>query len=148
MWVWWNLLYLDRILNFNNGQFYHRNTDKPISPEQVVRRLKTDNSGCVVTYIGLIRNESHGKAVISVEYRDESGKAREKLADIAREITNKFTVNKVGLFHRTGVLQVGEINFVAAIAAGHRQEGFVACQYAVDRFKELLPTNKIETCKE
>ena len=121
--------------------------NQPISPEQIVRRIKTDNSGCVATYVGLIRNESHGKAVISVEYRDESGKARERLADIAREILNKFSVNKVGLFHRTGVLKVGEINFVAAIAAGHRQEGFAACQFAVDRFKEVLPTKKIETCR-
>jgi molybdopterin synthase catalytic subunit len=118
--------------------------DLPISPEQIVLRAKTNNSGCVATYVGLIRNESRGKSVLSVEYRNDSGKARESLAEIAREILEKFPVNKVGIVHRTGVLKVGEINFMAAIAAGHRQEGFAACQYAVDRFKELLPTKKIE----
>jgi len=122
--------------------------NQPISPGQVIRRIKTDDSGCVATYVGLIRDNSHGKFVVSVEYRDDSGKAQERLASIAREITEKFPVNKVGLFHRVGVLKVGEINFVAAIAAGHRQEGFAACSYAVDRFKELLPTQKIETYKE
>lgn len=122
--------------------------DQPISPELIVRRVKTDNSGCVATYVGLIRNESHGRPVLSVEYRDESGKARERLADIAQEIMWKFPVNKIGIIHRIGVLKVGEINFVAAIAAGHRQEGFAACQHAVDRFKELLPTTKIEKYKE
>ena len=121
---------------------------RTISPEQVVRRIKTENSGCVATYVGLIRDNSHGKAVLSVEYRDDSGKAREGLAAIAKEIADKFPVNKVGLFHRVGVLKVGDINFVAAIAASHRQEGFAACAYAVDRFKELLPTKKIETCKD
>lgn len=120
----------------------------PISPEQVVSRIKTDDSGCVATYVGLIRDNSHGKSVISVEYSDDSGKAQQRLASIAVEIMRKFPVNKVGLFHRTGVLKVGDINFVAAIAAGHRQEGFAACAYAVDRFKELLPTKKIEVCKE
>jgi molybdopterin synthase catalytic subunit len=118
--------------------------DQPISPEQLVRHVKTDNSGCVATYVGLIRNESHGKPVLSVEYQNDSGKAREHLGDIAREIIKKYPVNKVGIIHRIGVLKVGEINFVAAIAAGHRHEGFAACQYAVDRFKELLPTKKIE----
>ena len=118
--------------------------DQPISPEQVIQRIKTDNSGCVATYVGLIRNESHGKPVVSVEYRNDSGKAKERLADIAREIIKIFPVNKVGVIHRIGVLKIGEINFVAAIAAGHRQEGFAACQYAVNRFKELLPTKKIE----
>jgi len=34
---------------------------------------------------------------------------------------------------------------VIAVAAGHRQEGFAACQYIIDRFKESLPTFKIET---
>jgi molybdopterin synthase catalytic subunit len=118
--------------------------DQPVSPEQLILRAKTNNSGCVATYVGLIRNESHGKSVLSVEYRNDSGKARECLADIAREILEKFPVNKVGIVHRIGVLKVGEINFVTAIAAGHRQEGFAACQYAVDRFKQLLPTKKIE----
>ena len=60
-------------------------TDQPILPEQVVKRIKTANSGCVATYVGLIRDNSHGKAVVSVEYRDDSGKAREGLAAIAKE---------------------------------------------------------------
>jgi molybdopterin synthase catalytic subunit len=32
-----------------------------------------------------------------------------------------------------------------AVAAGHRGEGFAACQYIINRFKESLPTRKIET---
>ena len=44
-----------------------RITDKPISPELVVNRVKTDSSGCVVTYVGLIRDYSRGKPVLSVE---------------------------------------------------------------------------------
>ena len=33
-------------------------TKKPISPELVVNKIKTDSSGCVVTYVGLIREHS------------------------------------------------------------------------------------------
>ena len=33
-------------------------TREPISPELVVSKVKTDSSGCVVTYIGLIREYS------------------------------------------------------------------------------------------
>jgi len=40
---------------------------------------------------------------------------------------------------------VGDINVVIAVASAHRQEGFAACQYAIDRFKEILPTKKRET---
>jgi molybdopterin synthase catalytic subunit len=34
---------------------------------------------------------------------------------------------------------------MVAVASSHREEGFAACQYAVDRFKQELPTRKTET---
>lgn len=120
-------------------------TQKPISPEPVINQVKTDGSGCVVTYVGLIRNSSQGKAVASVEYEDTQGNAAEKLKEIAEEIRQKWPIENIAVCHRVGKLKVGDINFLVAIASAHRQEGLAACQYAVDRFKELLPTKKTET---
>ena len=120
-------------------------TQKPISPELVVNKVKTEGSGCVATYVGLIRNHSHGKQVVSVEYEDAQGTAKNRLGDIASEIKQKWQVENMAICHRIGKLKVGEINFLVAIAAAHRQEGFAACQYAVDRFKEIMPTKKKET---
>jgi molybdopterin synthase catalytic subunit len=120
-------------------------TQKPISPEFVVNKTKTGSSGCVATYVGLIRDDSHGKSVLSVEYKDPDGTAESKLQQIASEIRQRWPVNNVSICHRIGKLKVGDINFLAAVAAAHRQEGFAACQYAVDRFKEIMPTQKIET---
>jgi molybdopterin synthase catalytic subunit len=122
-----------------------RITDKPISPGKVVSQVKTPGSGCVVTYIGLIRDNSHGKKVLSVEYEDADGKAVDRLREIAEEVKQKWPVNRVAIYHRIGKLKVGEINFVVAISAGHRGEGFSASQYAVDSFKQKLPTVKRET---
>jgi len=104
-------------------------TDKPISPENIINQVKTSSSGCVVVYVGLIRDNSRGKDVISVEYEDTSGRAAEGLREIAAEIKQKWPVNEVAICHR----------------AGHREEGYAASQYAVDRFKEKLPTAKRET---
>ena len=120
-------------------------TNQPISPETVVNLVKTPGSGCVVTYVGLIRDESRGKSVLSVEYSDSDGKAQDRLRDIADEIQRNFPVNKVTIYHRVGKLNVGEINLVVAIAAAHRGEGFAASQAAIDLFKEKLPTAKKET---
>jgi molybdopterin synthase catalytic subunit len=119
-------------------------TQKPISPESVVNKVKTDSSGCVVAYVGLIRNYSQGKEVLSVEYEDTQGKAKDRLQQIASEIGKKWQVNNIAICHRLGKLRVGDINFLVAIAATHRQEGFAACGYAVDRFKEIMPTKKRE----
>jgi len=123
-------------------------TEKPISPEFVVNKIKTDNSGCVVTYVGLIRNHSHGKSVLSVEYKDAKGTAVNELQKIASEIRQKWQVNNVAICHRIGKLKVGDINLVVAIASAHRGEGFAACQYAIDQFKQKLPTQKREAYED
>jgi molybdopterin synthase catalytic subunit len=120
-------------------------TQKPISPELVISKVKTDGSGCVATYVGLIRNYSQGKPVVSVEYEDAQGTAKDRLEEIASEIRQKWQVENVAICHRIGKLKVGDINLVVAIAAAHRGEGFAACQYAIDRFKEVMPTKKKET---
>ena len=123
-------------------------TEKPISPEFVVNKIKTDSSGCVVTYVGLIRDHSHGKSVLSVEYKNSRRTAENKLQEIASEVRQKWQINNLAICHRIGKLEVGDINLVVAIASAHRQEGFAACQYAIDQFKQKLPTQKKETYED
>jgi molybdopterin synthase catalytic subunit len=120
-------------------------SDKPLSPETVVNEAKTPDSGCVATYVGLIRDNSRGKSVKSVEYRDVDGKAEQRLLVIADEIKRQFPVNSVVIYHRIGVLKVGDVNLVVAIGAGHRGEGLAAVGRTVDLFKDRLPTSKTET---
>jgi molybdopterin synthase catalytic subunit len=57
-------------------------------------------------------------------------------------------VEGIAICHRIGKLEVGDINFLVAVASAHRQESFAAAQYAVDRFKELMPTRKKETYRD
>ncbi len=123
-------------------------TRGPISPEAIVSEVRTDHSGCVVTYVGVIRDISRGKPVLAVEYEDVDGRAEARLRDIADEIRQKWPVHNVAFYHRVGKLSVGDINLVVAVAAAHRDEGFAACQYAIDQFKQRLPTRKRETYQD
>jgi len=120
-------------------------TGKPISPERVIDKVRNTRSGCVVTYVGLIRDHSQGKPVLSVTYEDSNEDAEEKLREIADEARQRWQLENVAISHRTGELRVGEINLVVAVASSHRSEGFAACQYIVDQFKQRLPTKKTET---
>ena len=108
----------------------------PISPEFVVDRVKTNGSGCVVTYIGLIRGYSKGKGVLSVEYEDVSRMAESELRKIGNETRQIWQLDNIAIYHRIGKLKVGDVNLVVAVASAHRQEGFAACQYVIDRFKK------------
>ena len=123
-------------------------TQKPIHPEILIDKVKTDSSGCVATYIGLIREHSRGKQVVSVEYNDTEGKAEDQLLRIANETSQKWQVNNIAIYHRTGKLKVGDVNLVIVVAAAHRSEGFAACQYIIDRFKQAIPTRKRETYQD
>jgi len=123
-------------------------TEQPISPEAVVNEVKAHSSGCVVTYVGLIRDHSRGKPVHSVTYEAVSGRAEKRLQEIDDEIKRRWSVDNVAIYHRIGRLNVGDINLVVAIASPHRAEGFAACQYAIDQFKQELPTKKKETYQD
>ena len=118
-------------------------TKETISPEQVVSRAKTNSSGCVVTYVGVIRDYSQGKPVLSVEYQDSKGNAEKALQGIAEEARKRWRLENIAISYRIGKLRVGEINLVVAVASAHRGEGFAACQYIIDQFKERMPTSKI-----
>ena len=123
-------------------------TKETISPEQVVNSAKTNSSGCVVTYVGVIRDYSQGKPVLSVEYQDSKGNAEKALQGIAEEARKRWRLENIAISHRIGKLRVGDINLVVAVASAHRSEGFVASQYVIDQFKERLPTKKTETYQD
>lgn len=120
-------------------------THSPISVEEVIEATKTPGSGCVATYVGLIRNASHGKPVLSVEYTDVDGRGALGLQGIVGEARQQWVLEDMSMVHRVGRLAVGDINLVVAVAAAHRDEAIAACRFAVDCFKESMPTRKIET---
>lgn len=119
-------------------------TTETLSPERYIDIVKTRGSGCVVSYTGLIRDNSRGRSVVSVTYEDP-GDAAESLSAIAAEVNARWPLENVAIAHRTGKLSVGDCNLVVAIACAHREEGLEACRYIIDRFKEKLPTHKRET---
>ena len=53
-------------------------------------------------------------------------------------------VSALAIVHRIGRLAVGETAVVVAVAAAHRQNTFAACQYAIDRVKQIAPIWKRE----
>ena len=118
-------------------------TPEPILPEEVISQVKKDDYGAVVTFIGMVRGYSKGERVISLEYEAYEEMAQKKLHQIANEVKDRWQL-PLAIYHRTGKLKVGEIVVVIAVAAPHRKEAFEACQYAIDRIKEIAPIWKKE----
>ena len=80
-----------------------------------------------------------------LEYEAYPEMAEAVLASIGAEVRARWPdVSAVSIVHRVGRLAVGELAVVVAVASGHRQNTFGACQYAIDRVKQVAPIWKRE----
>ena len=118
-------------------------TDKPIVPEEVISRVKGDECGAVVTFIGKVRGYSGDKRVLSLEHSAPGGDAAKTLKDIAGEIRERWDVREMVFCYRTGPVAAGEVTLVIAVATVRRPEAFAACQYAIDRFKDVVAAEEV-----
>jgi molybdopterin synthase catalytic subunit len=57
-------------------------------------------------------------------------------------------VERIAIHHRTGVLQVGEVPVVIAVAAAHRAAAFDACRFVIDTLKKDVPIWKKEVFED
>ncbi|MBM2831458.1 MAG: MoaD family protein [Dehalococcoidia bacterium] len=122
-------------------------TDRPITPERtmdVSSSVRRDAHGAVVTFNGVIRDHSEGRKVISMEYEAFREMAEKKLRELLEEIKVRWGIEDVAIVHRVGKLEIGETAVVIAVAASHRKTAFEACQYAIDRLKQIVPIWKKE----
>ena len=123
-----------------------RITRNPIRPEAAIEGVRKKAYGAVVAYVGTVRDVSHDRRVIFMEHQVSlQDLARQELELIAEEIEHRWQLKDVSIIHRIGKLRTGEILLVVAIGAPHRVEAFEACQYAIDRFKEVSPKWTTET---
>jgi molybdopterin synthase catalytic subunit len=118
--------------------------DEPIDATHLGELVRTEADGAVCVFLGVARKFSRGREVIHLEYEAYPEMAEKKMAEIGDEIKEKFGVERVAILHRTGVLKIGEASVGIAIATPHRGESFEACQYAIDRLKQVVPIWKKE----
>lgn len=79
-----------------------------------------------------------------IDYEAFTDIARKRLQQIADEIREKWHLRDVGIWHRVGRVNAGEAAVAIVVAAEHRKEAFAACEYAIDRIKEIVPIWKKE----
>lgn len=124
--------------------------ERPFSLEFEVESLKQSSTsiGAIVTFVGTTRDISRGKGVEKLQFEHYPGMAEKKLADIRSWAIADFGVIDITIIHRIGTIPVGEDIVLIAVAAGHRNEAFKACQFCIDELKRITPIWKKETTPE
>jgi molybdopterin converting factor subunit 1 len=124
-----------------------RVTPEPLGPSaaaELVELVRRDESGAVALFYGVVRDHSHGRRVLRLEYDAYPSMAVKKMRQVAEEARSRWEITDMAISHRTGRLEVGETSLLVAVSAAHRREAFEACHYAVDRIKEIVPIWKKE----
>lgn len=117
---------------------------EPIDLPALSAAVADPAAGAIVTFTGVVRNNSRGKNVTLLEYEAYTPMAEQVLAQIAAEMVQRWSLCAVAMSHRVGRLAVGEPSIGIALSSAHRVEAFAACAYAMDRIKEILPVWKKE----
>jgi molybdopterin synthase catalytic subunit len=125
------------------GDFF-RLTREPISASDLGEQLRLAKDGAVVVFEGIVRNHLRGRATLYLEYEAYEPMAIRKMEELGREAKQKFAVDGVGMIHRLGRLEIGETSVAIIVTAEHRRAAFEACQYAIDRLKQVVPIWKKE----
>jgi len=113
--------------------------------QEMIDLVRRDESGAVVVFYGVVRNNAEGRRVLRLEYEAHESMALRKMHEVADEVKRRFPdVGEIGIWHRIGTLKVGEASLLVALSSPHRKEGFEACHFAVDRVKEVVPVWKKE----
>lgn len=115
-----------------------------LDARKLARQVASDKDGAVVTFAGIVRGTNQGKKVLFLEYEAYPAMALKMMGRIEDEIRETWGLSGVAIQHRVGRLNVGETSVLVVVAAPHRDDGFAACQYAIDRLKRIVPIWKKE----
>jgi len=116
----------------------------PIDPATLVRHVRSDSDGAIVTFDGCVRDNSHGRRTLYLDYESYESMAVEKLCEISADIRRRFAIDRVAIAHRLGRLEIGETSVFIAVSAPHRAAAFDACRVAIDALKRTVPIWKKE----
>jgi molybdopterin synthase catalytic subunit/molybdopterin converting factor small subunit len=119
-------------------------TADPLALDALVARVSHPGAGGITTFIGIVRDNAHGKSVKSLEYEAYPELAERMLEQLGAEAQERWSDVRLAIAHRTGPLQIGDASVIIAASAPHRAEAFAACRYAIERLKVVLPVWKKE----
>jgi molybdopterin synthase catalytic subunit len=116
----------------------------PLDAALLRRDLLTQAAGALVVFEGWVRDHSHGRTVIRLDYEGAEQLAAREFSVLAGEAKAKFGVLALRCAHRVGSLQPGEAAVWVGVISAHRGAAFDACRYVIDELKKRLPVWKKE----
>jgi molybdopterin synthase catalytic subunit len=112
--------------------------DLPLSVDEVLAAVADPAAGGTTVFIGTVRSSDGGRDVSSLRYEAHPD-AIAVLQQVAEDVAGKHHAVAVAAVHRTGLLAIGDLAVVVAVAAPHRAEAFAAGKELIDEVKARVP---------
>ena len=110
-----------------------------------LERIAARGHGAVVTFVGRARDRADdGRTVLELEYEAYPEMAIAVLEAAAAEAEARWPGCGVAVWHRTGLVPIGEAAVVIVTAAAHRSDAYDANRYLIEAIKQRLPVWKKE----
>jgi len=119
-------------------------THDAIDYTALTEAVRSHQAGAVVLFLGTVREMTDGRQTTALQYDAYPEMATAKMAELEAEAREKWPVVEVGIIHRLGHLELGEISVAVAVSSPHRPDAFEAGRHIIDRLKEIVPVWKKE----
>jgi MoaE-MoaD fusion protein len=117
---------------------------EPLSLDDVVDEVRSDQAGAIATFVGTTRVHSRDRTVRHLDYEAYEEMAEQVMTQIAAELIGRYELCAIAIHHRIGRVEIGEASVMIAVSAPHRQDALAACRDAIDTLKERVPLWKKE----
>jgi molybdopterin synthase catalytic subunit len=132
-----------QVIEHPDGHFFAL-TRQAIDAGGIARSLLRGEDGAVVTFEGVTRNNSKGRATLYLDYECYEAMAIRVMAQIGEDLARSFPIDRIAMVHRLGRVEIGATSVVIVVTAAHRKPAFEACAEAIARLKKLAPIWKKE----
>jgi MoaE-MoaD fusion protein len=116
----------------------------PIATPAIVEAMKAGEDGAVVTFEGIVRNNSRRRRTLYLDYEAYEAMAVNEMQRLSHAALEQFKIRDVRLVHRLGRLEIGETSVLIVVASAHRPAAFEACRWLIDTLKKTVPIWKKE----
>jgi molybdopterin synthase catalytic subunit len=117
---------------------------EPIDLPALTNNVRAPEDGAIVTFDGFVRNQSHNRPTLYLDYEAYETMALAKMREIGAQLHEKYRIQRVAMVHRLGRLEIGQTSVFIAVSAPHRAAAFDACRFAIDTLKRTVPIWKKE----
>ena len=119
-------------------------TRECIDRDALVAALQQPGDGAIVVFDGIVRDNTRGRKTLYLDYEAYEEMALSQMQKLAQEAGERFAIDRVGMMHRLGRLEIGESSIVIVVTSAHRAAAFDACRWLIDTLKRTVPVWKKE----